>query len=78
MERRIFPVSNPAELDEVIANGKGFAIANWGGNAEDELAIKERTTATVRVLLEKVEDANMKCFWSGNPARHRAIFAASY
>ena len=78
MERRIFPVSNPAELEEVIANGKGFAIANWGGNAEDELAIKERTTATVRVLLEKVEDANMKCFWSGNPARHRAIFAASY
>ncbi len=78
LDNRIVPVSSIEELREVIAGGKGFAIANWGGTDADELAIKERTTATVRVLLEKIEDDRISCFYSGNPARWRAIFAASY
>ncbi len=78
LAERTHEVSNIEELEEIIANNKGFAAAPWGGTDADELAIKERTGATVRVLLSEIKDDNIKCFYSGAPARHRAVFAASY
>ena len=78
LESRTFEAGDISELENIVANSKGFAIVNWGGSDEDELAIKERTSATLRVLLEPVKDGNIKCFYSGNPARCRAVFAASY
>lgn len=78
LSARTIPVSSREEFEDVVCGNKGFALVNWGGGAAEEIEIKERTSATLRVLLDPVESANMECFWSGRPARRRAVFAQSY
>jgi len=75
---RIFEVESYDEFKQVIAAGRGFALAAWDGTAETEERVKEETSATTRVLLAEPPENNVKCLFSDGPAKYRAYFAASY
>jgi prolyl-tRNA synthetase len=77
-EERIFPVSNYEEFKAVMAEGKGFAVAAFDGEAATEARVKAETSATTRVLLPDAPDSGVKCLFTGAPAKARAYFAASY
>jgi prolyl-tRNA synthetase len=78
VEGRIFEVSSYEEFKEVMATGKGFVLAPWDGDAATEERVKNETGATTRVLLAKTPAKDVKCLFSGAPARHLAYFATSY
>jgi prolyl-tRNA synthetase len=75
---RIFEVESYDEFKQVIAAGRGFALAAWDGTAATEERVKEETSATTRVLLAEPPENNVKCLFSDGPAKYRAYFAASY
>jgi prolyl-tRNA synthetase len=75
---RIFRVSSYEEFRDVVGTGKGFALAPWDGVAATEERVKGETGATTRVLLAGKPAEDVKCLFSGAPARHLAYFATSY
>jgi prolyl-tRNA synthetase len=75
---RIFEPATYDEFKQIIAEGKGFAVAPWDGSIETEERVKEETSATTRVLLSDKPDYNVKCLFSGGKAKYLAYFAASY
>jgi prolyl-tRNA synthetase len=66
------------EFERRLAVPGGFVEACIDGTDETELAIKERTKATLRVVLEDGDDLGKPCFFSGTPAKRRALFALAY
>jgi len=63
------------EFEELLESPGGFVLASWDGTDETELAIKERTKATIRILGDEVEGT---CILTGKPAKRRAYFARAY
>jgi prolyl-tRNA synthetase len=57
---------------------KGWASVWWAGSAADEAKIKEETKATIRCLPLDQPGGAGTCFYTGQPATQRAIFARSY
>lgn len=71
--------SDKEELLNFLDAGEGFAEAFWDGDPDGEAYIKERTSATTRVILEDVNgDSGARCVISGRPAKYRVVFARSY
>jgi prolyl-tRNA synthetase len=66
-----------ADLERLLGEG-GFVEALCDGTDETELAIKEKTKATIRVVLEDAEKPLGKCVLTGKPAARRALFAIAY
>ncbi|WKZ79088.1 MAG: proline--tRNA ligase [Fimbriimonadaceae bacterium] len=62
--------------------GAGFVLAHWDGTDETELAISERTKATIRCILREPlhpDDAKPgKCVLTGRPSPQRVVFAKAY
>lgn len=58
----------------------GFFLVPWVCNEVNEKAVKEETKATLRCYPLDVQEeaAGRKCFYSGEPATHMAIFARAY
>ena len=73
-----YEVSSYDEFKELIENQKGFISTGWDGDDNTEEAIKKDTRATIRCILENIEDKDIKCIYSGKPAKHKVIFAKSY
>ena len=58
---------------------KGFVRASWCAGRECEDEIKQKTTATVRLIpLQNSEPGQAKCAHCGQPAKTLAYFAKSY
>ncbi|MBN1867261.1 proline--tRNA ligase [Candidatus Sumerlaeota bacterium] len=68
------------ELADIVETHRGFVWAGWDGTAETEAAVKERTKATIRnIPFEGSEPTEgMKDVVSGQPAKHRVLFARAY
>jgi prolyl-tRNA synthetase len=68
------------EFKQIIAEKRGFVRVKWAEDSAAELAIKEETKATLRVMpFDQPEGgANGKCFYTGKPATCEAIFARAY
>jgi prolyl-tRNA synthetase len=68
------------EFKQIIAEKRGFVRVKWAEDSAAELAIKEETKATLRVMpFEQSEgDVKGKCFYTGKPATCEAIFARAY
>lgn len=67
------------EFKEIIANKRGLVRVKWAEDSAAELAIKEETKATLRVIpLEQPEHIEGKCIYTGKPATCEAIFARAY
>jgi len=76
-------VSNFEEFKSTIEEKRGFIKANWCGDGDCELKIKEQTKATIRCL--PLQDNNElfpapggTCVHCGNAAQHEVLFARSY
>ena len=69
-----------AEFKQLIAEKRGFVRVKWAEDTAAELAIKEETKATLRVIpLDRPEGGVQgKCFYTGKPATCEAIFARAY
>ncbi len=77
LSSRLFKVESFDEFKEVVT-GKGFAVAAWDGTDETEAAVKEATSATVRVLKKGITSGKVACVYSGRPARYIAYWGQSY
>jgi len=76
-ETRTYYADNWDEFIEKIENGN-FVWAHWDGTTETELKIKELTKATIRLIPLDVKSENGTCILTGNPSKHRVLFARAY
>ncbi|HEY6284725.1 MAG TPA: His/Gly/Thr/Pro-type tRNA ligase C-terminal domain-containing protein, partial [Ktedonobacteraceae bacterium] len=68
------------EFKHIIAEKRGFVRVKWAEDNAAELAIKEETKATLRVIPFDQPEGGVKgkCFFTGKPATCEAIFARAY
>ncbi len=74
--KNTFNAENLEQLEKILSNTPGFIKANWCGNLNCELAVKEKTGATARCI--SFEPANGKCVCCGKNAQHLVYWAKSY
>ena len=56
----------------------GFAVTPWCGREEDERIVKDRTTATTRVILSASAAADQPCAVCGRPAVQVVVWGKAY
>jgi len=56
----------------------GFVITSWCGREEDERTVKDRTTATTRVILSGSASPDKPCAVCGRPATVQVAWGKSY
>ena len=66
------------EFKNIIAEKGGFVRCGWDGTEESEMAIKDETKATIRVIPFDENPKGISCIYSGKPAKHEVIFAKAY
>jgi prolyl-tRNA synthetase len=78
--RNTYHTESYEEFKHIIAEKRGFVRVKWAGDSAAELAIKEETKATLRVIpLDQPESGVQgKCFYTGKPATYEAVFARAY
>ena len=67
-----------SEFENIMETKPGFIYAHWDGTTETELAIKEKTKATIRCIPEDSKTEPGKCIFSGKPSSRRVLFAKAY
>ncbi len=67
-----------ADFQEMMDQRRGFAYADWCGEAACEAALKDLTSATVRNLPLACGPAEGACLYCGQPGRHRVVLAKAY
>lgn len=79
-ERTFRPASYEEMKVKLDAQEFGFFLVPWAADNDNEEAIKQDCSATIRCYpFEFQAEAEGKtCFYSGKPATHMAIFARSY
>lgn len=77
-EASTYEVNTYDEFKDVINNRGGFVFAHWDGTPETEMAIKEETKATIRLIPEDRPAETGKCIYSGKPSAQRVLFAQAY
>src|SRR5438132_145755 len=81
---REFQEQHTVQLDSLEALIKffetsiGFVITPWCGREEDERVIKDRTTATTRVILSGSANLNKPCAVCGRPATVEVAWGKAY
>ena len=65
-------------FSEILSSDNKFIKAYWDGSDETELKIKEETKATIRCIIDDVNDDTKKCIYSNKPAKHLVVFAKAY
>ncbi len=78
LQKNTIELDNYKELEEKLSKDNCFIKAYWDGSEESELKVKEDTKATIRCILEDVNDKKAKCIVSDKPAKHLVIFAKAY
>jgi len=73
-----FTVKSYDEFKEKLDNPGGFLYVDWCGDSQLENVIKEETKATIRVIPFDQPKELGPCFYTGKPAKYRAVFARSY
>ena len=77
-DEHITKVDNWDAFVEVLEVKGGFAYAHWDGTTETELAIKEKTKATIRCIPLDNDTEDGVCIMSGKPSTRRVLFAKAY
>lgn len=79
-ERNTYYTDSYEEFKHIIAEKRGFVRVKWAEDSAAELAIKEETKATLRVIPFDQPEGGVqgKCFYTGKPATCEAIFARAY
>ena len=71
-------VNSFVDFKDTLSNENQFIKAYWAGSDETELKIKEETKATIRCIIDDIDDNTKKCIYSNNPAKHLVVFAKAY
>jgi|TARA_B100001540_G_scaffold97777_1_gene88009 prolyl-tRNA synthetase len=66
------------QFKKIISETGGFIKCFWDGKSETENLIKKETNATIRCIINDVDDSNAKCVYSGALAKHEVIFSKAY
>ena len=79
-EQHTYQTDDYEEFKQIIAEQRGFVRVKWTEDSEAELAIKEETKATLRVIPFDQPEGGVqgKSIYSGKPATCEAIFARAY
>ena len=78
-EQNTYYTESYDEFKQIIAEKRGFVRVKWAEDSAAELAIKEETKATLRVIpFDQPERIEGKCIKTGQPATCEAIFARAY
>jgi len=56
----------------------GFVITPWCGSPDDEVRVKQQTTATTRVILNRSVTDKSTCAICGRPATSEVVWAKAY
>jgi prolyl-tRNA synthetase len=78
-EQNTYYTESYDEFKQIMAEKRGFVRVKWAEDSAAELAIKEETKATLRVIpFDQPERVEGKCIKTGKPATCEAIFARAY
>src|SRR5581483_11791884 len=79
-EQHTYQTDSYEEFKQIIAEQRGFVRVKWAEDSAAELAIKEETKATLRVIPFDQPEGGVqgKSIYSGKPATCEAIFARAY
>jgi len=78
MEKNTCTADSFENFSNILSSENKFIKAYWDGSDETELKIKEETKATVRCIIDDVDDNTKKCIYSNKPAKHLVVFAKAY
>ncbi len=78
MNQNLFESDTFEDFQKKLSKDNCFIKAYWDGSDETELKIKEKTKATIRCILEDIDDSSKKCIFSNNAAKHLVVFAKAY
>lgn len=76
-DNNITKVDTWEDFEKAIEKG-GFVYAHWDGTIETEVAIKEKTKATIRCIPFNNPQEEGKCILTGKPSKERVLFAKAY
>ncbi len=79
-EQHTYRTDSYEEFKQIIAEQRGFVRVKWAEDSAAELAVKEETKATLRVIPFDQPEGGVqgKCIYSGKAATCEAIFARAY
>lgn len=63
---------------QVLDSKGGFVLAHWDGTKETELAIKDKSKATIRCIPNGQPLEDGRCILTGAPSKRRVLFARAY
>lgn len=66
------------EFEQILETKGGFIMAHWDGTVETELAIKEKTKATLRCIPIEGDIEEGLCVYSGKKSSQKVLFARAY
>ena len=78
MEKNTCTADSFENFSNILSSENKFIKAYWDGSDETELKIKEETKATIRCIIDDVDDNTKKCIYSNKPAKHLVVFAKAY
>lgn len=73
-----FKVDDWDEFETIINEKGGFIEASWCGSAQCEAQIKDKTTATIRVLRDLGQEDSARCIYCKTDAVSGAVFGKAY
>ena len=80
-ENTVRGVTSVDELEEALEHGAGFVFTGWSGDPAVEEEVKERTKATIRVLVSeefRSEESPDKCLSGQGASVHEVAWARAY
>jgi len=78
MEKNTCTADSFENFSNILSSENKFIKAYWDGSDETELKIKEETKATIRCIIDDIDDNTKKCIYSNKPAKHLVVFAKAY
>ncbi|MCP4221444.1 MAG: proline--tRNA ligase [bacterium] len=66
------------ETVEIIETHRGLVKGGWCEANECEVKLKEKVSATIRVIMDEKDEAFDECSICGAPAKHTVLYAKSY
>src|SRR5210317_250805 len=78
MEKNTCTADSFENFSNILSSENKFIKAYWDGSDETELKIKEETKATIRCIIDDVDDNTKKCIYSNKPAKYLVVFAKAY
>jgi len=81
IERRnskIYECTKLEEVEEIMENRPGFVKADWCGEVDCELKMKEIKGTKSRCILENHKEINGKCIVCGKKAKHTVLWGIQY